>query len=181
MANLMRRIEGGIPDLRREIDRFFEDFFSPGTGLGHRQLRGFVPRLEITEREGGYLLRAELPGLRSEDVTIDIDDDVLVVHGERKREQTRKSGGYEYTECSYGGFRRSIQLPRGVDASKVRAEFKNGMLEVDIPVTETSRKRRIALAATGSTPVEVEGPTPSPASSQFTSSASRATGPQRTH
>ena len=145
MANILRRNEGGVPDLRREIDRLFEDFFSPG-GMGMSRAAEFVPRLEVSETEHGYLLRAELPGMTPEDVELNVDNHVLTVSGEKTREDRKQGRGYAYSECSYGGFTRSIQLPPGTDASKIQADFKHGVLEVQIPTREAARPRRIAVS-----------------------------------
>jgi HSP20 family protein len=151
MANLMKRASGGMgsvgaPDLRREIDRLFEDFFSPGELASSRG--EFVPRLEIRESDDGYVMRAELPGMKPEQVELDVHNDVLTLRGERRNEDTREQRGYRYSECSYGSFSRSIQLPNGTDSSKIKAEFRDGMLEVQIPKAEAARPRRINVGGT---------------------------------
>jgi HSP20 family protein len=150
MANLTRRGDRGFGDLRNEIDRLFEDFFSPtmsgtsGRGTGSR-LQEFSPKLEVLEREDKYMLRAELPGMKPEDVELNIDNNVLTLSGERRSEDERNERGYHYSECSYGRFSRSIQLPQGTDVSKIQADFKHGVLEVQIPKSEVARPRRINI------------------------------------
>lgn len=154
MANIMRRNEmAGVPDFRREIDRLFEDFFSPSAMAGSSAMQQFVPRLEVTENDQGYLLRAELPGMAPEDVELNVDNNVLTVSGEKKQERSEKGrGGYAYSEFSYGGFTRSLQLPPGTDPSKIQADFRNGVLEVQIPKSEAARPRRIAVGGKGAEP-----------------------------
>ena len=144
MASLVRRGEAGIPDLRHEIDNLFEQFFSPGAMSGYRTA-DFVPKLEVTETEDSYLLHAEVPGVAPSDVDIDVNNNILTLRGQKRREEKREFHGYEYTERSYGSFVRSIQLPPGTDATKIAADVRNGVLEVRIPKGEAARPRRIAV------------------------------------
>ena len=137
------------PSLRRRIARLFENVPAWGAGWGAGGLRGreaFVPQVELTERENDYLMRVDLPGLREQDVDIRVDDDnVVTISGERRDEETKRERGYEYTERTYGSFSRSVQLPRGVDTSKVEADFRNGVLEVHVPKSEAARPRHIPI------------------------------------
>lgn len=149
----------------KEMDRLFDDFvppaplrrrmarlFEPVTGTATRLLGPgvdtFAPQVEMVERENTYVLRVDLPGVRDQDVNVQIEDDnVLTIKGERHREETKKERGYEYSERSYGSFTRSIELPRGADATKIEADFRNGVLEVHIPKGEAVRSRQIPIAA----------------------------------
>ncbi len=160
MANLMRRRSPGgslwrdvdrmFDDmlaprtLRREIERLFDEFFEPSktwTEVGE-----FRPKLELVESENEYVLTAELPGMREGDITIDIDENnVLTVRGEKREEVGRKARGYEYSERTYGKFVRSVQLPAGVDGSKVEAVYKDGLLEVHLPKTAKAQVRAIPI------------------------------------
>jgi HSP20 family protein len=136
--------------LRREIERVFDQFMSTGgeTRVGGRG--GFVPSVELCEGDNEYVIAAELPGMSDKDVQLEIDDDnVLTLKGEKKSEQTKKEGGYEYTERSYGQFMRSVQLPPSVDTSKVEAAFQNGVLEVHIPKAQESRAHAIPISTKG--------------------------------
>jgi HSP20 family protein len=135
------------PTLRRRIERLFEGF----TGALGRPLAraraAFVPSLELTEREGEYVMKADLPGMREQDIDLRIDDDnVLTIRGERREEETKRVRGYEYSERTYGAFSRSVQLPSGIDASKVQADFRNGVLEIHIAKTEAARARKIPVS-----------------------------------
>jgi HSP20 family protein len=148
MANIVRRGERGIPDLRRQLDRLFEEFFQPGfIGGGGNLPTEFVPQLEIGETEQGYVLRAELPGVDPNKIELDISEDVLSLRGEKEKESHEARGGYEYSERSYGSFARSIRLPPGIDTAKIEAEFDNGVLNVRIPKGEAAKARRIPLGA----------------------------------
>jgi HSP20 family protein len=128
--------------LRRRIDNLFEPFGAFGSSGGGRGL--FVPDVELVERDKEYLLRVDLPGIRQDDVQVSVDDyNTLTIRGERRDEQNRRDrGGFEYTERSYGTFTRSIELPRGIDVSKIDADYRDGVLELHIPKTEQAMARR---------------------------------------
>lgn len=178
MANITRRGETGIPDLRREIDRLFEDFFSMRSGGGGEVggLATFVPRLEVREEDSDWRLRVELPGMRPEEVELSIDNNVLTVRGERRREQSQNQRGYVYSESSYGTFTRSIQLPQGTDPQKVQADFHDGVLDIRVPKAEATRARRIQIGGGGAqaTPQHGAGATMGPGNGE---QAGRTAGP----
>jgi len=131
-----------------EMDRLFEDFglesgwhmprfLSRGRELLRREA-GFVPaqwspRVDVLEREGHFVVRADLPGLSKEDVKVEVSDNMLTIQGERKQEKKEEREGYCYSECSYGSFYRAIPLPEGAEPSKATAEFRKGVLEVAVP------------------------------------------------
>ena len=143
MANLTKR---PFWDLRRGIDELFDDFLSAGTlpNLGLTQSMGdFRPNLELSETESDYKVSVELPGLKAEEVEITVDQGMLTIRGEKRREERKTQGGVEYSERAYGNFVRTIQLPRTVAADKIAANFKEGVLTVTIPKGEESRPRRI--------------------------------------
>jgi HSP20 family protein len=146
MANIVRRREPWVPDLRREIDQLFDQFFSPGS-LSAAGGEGFVPKLELQESADNYLIRAELPGLGAEDIELNVDNDVLSLRGEKRQGEEKNFRGFHYSERSYGSFTRAIQLPPGVDASKIDASFKNGVLEVKIPKSERAKPQKIAVSS----------------------------------
>lgn len=135
MANITRRqSEAPLSSLRREIDQLFDTFFTaPLAGALTSMGREFNPVLEISEKDDEYVMAAELPGVDEKNVEVEIDENVLTIRGEKKREERQAGKGYQYTERSYGAFVRSVQLPPGTDPDKVRAEFKDGVLEIHIP------------------------------------------------
>jgi HSP20 family protein len=143
--SLMRR-------MTEEIDRAFG-------GLGFdRSLGGggntWAPPIEVAERDGNYVVRAELPGIQPDDVKVEVTDDALIVQGERKSEHDENKGGVHRTEHHYGQFYRSVQLPEGVNAEQVQANFDNGVLEVKIPVPQhQSHRRQIPVHAHSGTAV----------------------------
>lgn len=131
-----------------EMDRTFENFgLSRGFGGGEMDL--WTPAVEVFEREGNLIVRAELPGLNKEDVKVEMNDEGLVIQGERKREHEEKREGFYRSERSYGKFYRLIPLPEDANAEQVRAQFNNGVLEVSVPVPERKTNRREIPIETG--------------------------------
>jgi HSP20 family protein len=130
--SLMRR-------MTEEMDRVFND-----SGLARQSGEDglWSPRVEVSEREGNYVVRAELPGLKPEDVKLEIESDALVLQGERKFEREEDKGGLHRTEIQYGRFYRSIPLPDGANVEQARANFDNGVLEVTVPVQAEQTQRK---------------------------------------
>jgi HSP20 family protein len=132
--------------MTEEMSRVMEE-------LGLAQADGgrttWAPAIEIAERDGALNVRAELPGLSPDDVSVDIAKDALVIRGERKVEREEKDRGVQRTERQYGFFYRTIPLPEGADVEHARAKFRDGMLEVTIPVPQQQEQRR-------SVPIESE-------------------------
>lgn len=131
-----------------EMDRLFEDFGLEAGWLMPRLLtRGgrllgrkaefapaeWTPRIEVYEREGQLVVRADLPGMAKEDVKVEVARDHITLEGERKEEKKEEREGYHYGECRYGAFYRAIPLPEGVDTTKATAEFHKGVLEILMP------------------------------------------------
>ena len=119
-----------------EMDRFFP------TKLGTGETDFWSPAVEVTETGGTFLVSAELPGLKKDEIKVEVTDHNLVIEGERKREKEEKREGYYHSERSYGRFYRSIPLPEGAQLDKASAEFSSGVLEVSVPVPKTEHSRR---------------------------------------
>jgi HSP20 family protein len=125
----------------REVDRFFDAFFGAGDSGGRR----WVPPMDLVEAEDHFVLKADLPGMSEEDVSIEIQDGNLVISGERKSEHESREQGWYRIERSFGSFQRSLTLPDGVDPDAVSANFDRGVLEVRIPKPEERKPRRVAI------------------------------------
>lgn len=110
---------------------------------------GWHPAVDVVEKEEEFLLTAELPGMKREDVQLELEGDVLRIRGEKEetREEEEEKGerSYRISERSYGSFSRTFTLPRTVDPEEIRAEFRNGVLEVHLPKQEVARGRKIAI------------------------------------
>ncbi|HEY3132885.1 MAG TPA: Hsp20/alpha crystallin family protein [Acidobacteriota bacterium] len=145
---------------REEMNRVFEDFtgrslLSPDFSRLWRWPQGsefaqglWSPQVEAFEREGKFIVRADLPGLSKEDVEVEVKDNALTIRGERRHEHHEEKGeGRYFSERTYGSFFRSIPLPDGVDADSANAKFNDGVLEVtfDAPKSEQSRSRRLDI------------------------------------
>ena len=138
--SLMRRMS-------EEMDRTMARLVGQASGGGG--LSTWVPAIEVAEREGQLQVQAELPGMKPEDVKVEITDDALVIQGERKEEREENQGGMYRSERRYGRFYREIPLPEGANPEQARAQFNNGVLEVTIPVAEQSSKRRQIPVSSG--------------------------------
>lgn len=124
----------GLWDLQRRMNRMFDDFFGDfGTPLAHVAGAAYMPRIDVEEKEKEYILTAELAGVDQKDVDISVADGVLTIKGEKKDEREEKDSRCFVTERSYGSFTRSINLGDSVDADKIDATYKNGVLTVKLP------------------------------------------------
>ena len=135
-----------------ELERRFEDIFGrPFLPAVWRRLpmeeRGWAPPIEVFEKEDKYVVKAELPGMKEEDIDVSVIGDTLTVKGERKAESEVKEEDYYCCERSYGSFFRSIALPSNVDAKKIEASFEDGVLEVSLPKAAEVKPKKISVSA----------------------------------
>ena len=143
-----------MDSLQSEMNRLFDGFFGNGVANG-RSARRWIPAMDLVESGGEFVLRADLPGVREDEVEIEIKDDVLTISGERRAEhEGRSEEGYYRVERAFGSFSRSLSLPEGVDADKVAASFDSGVLEVRIPKPEERQPQRVQISAGKGSSVE---------------------------
>ena len=121
-----------------DMDRYFGGVSVPPSG----ELDVWSPTVEVKQVNGKFLVTAELPGLKKENIKIEVTEEALILEGERKYEKEEKGEEYFRSERSYGRFYRSIPLPEGTDLDKAVAEFKDGVLEISVPVAEVKTKKR---------------------------------------
>ncbi|MGM4985564.1 MULTISPECIES: Hsp20/alpha crystallin family protein [Rhizobium] len=137
--------------LRREIDRVFDGFRPFDWRLPSKMLDFEVPRIsraewqiapaiDLVEKDGGYEITAELPGLDEKNVEVKLSNHTLTITGEKSEEKEDKRKDYYLSERRYGSFQRSFQLPEGVDADKIDAQFAKGVLTVKLPKTAEAKK-----------------------------------------
>jgi HSP20 family protein len=105
--------------------------------------------MDLVETEDHLVLRADLPGLDTEDVNIEVKDGVLTISGERKDEHEEKADGYYRVERTFGSFSRTLSLPKGIEAEGIAADFADGVLEVKIPKPEERKPHRIEIGERG--------------------------------
>ncbi len=135
----------GSPFLK---DDFFAPTFpafetAPFFAENERLLSDWSPQVEMFEREGKLVVQADLPGIKKDDIKVEITDHQLTIEGERKEKREEKGEGFYRSERSYGSFCRTIALPEGINTENAKAEFKNGVLEIsmDSPQLESGKKR----------------------------------------
>ena len=134
-----------LATLQNEMNRLFNTFEAPAAGGNGGTLRRWLPAMDLVETEDHFVLRADLPGLSEDDVSIEVEDRVLTVSGERKAEHETSKEGYHRVERAFGSFSRSLTLPEGVDADAVAASFDRGVLEIRIPKPEQRKPRKITI------------------------------------
>jgi HSP20 family protein len=128
----------------------FDDMFGSLMRRPTSQQRGqtaeWAPSMDVLQKDGDLVVRAELPGVKLDDVNITVHDNLLTISGERRSEQEEERAGYFVRERRYGSFRRSMQLPEGVDEENIRARFVDGVLEVALEGAAAIREpRRIEI------------------------------------
>ncbi len=161
MPDLYSGFGGGpfqlISRLSDEMDRIFESFgmgsswprsgsqgaLQSGRGGGTQGLHTlWAPHIEVGERNGKLLIQADLPGVRKEDVDVQIEQDAVIIQGQRNQESERNEGGVYHSERSYGTFYRMIPLPEGVDVEQANATFRDGVLRIELPAPQQRQRGR---------------------------------------
>ncbi|MDH5624832.1 MAG: Hsp20/alpha crystallin family protein, partial [Nitrospira sp.] len=135
-------------ELQEMSDRLNRTLTRPALRNGGKEdltVADWVPTVDISESEGGYLIKAELPEVKKEDVKVTVEDGVLTLSGERRQEKEEKGKKYHRVERSYGSFVRSFSLPESVDESGVKAEYKDGVLSLHLPKTEKVKPKSIEV------------------------------------
>jgi HSP20 family protein len=135
--------------LRTEIDRLFDDF---GNGFWRQPFRSLAaferswpkfdaaPAVDVAETDKSYEITAELPGMDEKNIEVNLANDGITIRGEKKEETEEKKKGYSISERRYGSFERYFAVPEGVDANKIEATFKNGVLKLTLPKTVEAQK-----------------------------------------
>lgn len=129
-----------IWNMLADVDTLFDRYESPVATAA-----AFSPRANIEETENSYLLNFDLPGVKKEDLKIDVHGRTFTLSGERRRVSETEERGFKRYECASGKFARSFTLPVGVDASKVEATLADGVLSVTVPKSEAEKPRTIAI------------------------------------
>jgi HSP20 family protein len=147
---LVKREANGWPMLV-DMEKWFEDAFRRPFSLLSQPLMRFpkveemVPSVDIFEDKGEIVVKAELPGIRKEDIDVTLTEDTITISGEKKMEEEVKKKDYYRCESSYGSFSRSFSLPSEVQSNKAKTRMKDGVLEIRIPKTEAAKKREVKV------------------------------------
>lgn len=142
--------QGGSPVTRwgfgDDIDRAFEGFFRPMRWVEEATNEGVVPAMDIKESENEFVVRTDLPGVRKEDISVTMENGLLTINAERKSEEVEKEGERELRrECRYGRYTRSLRLGTQVSEKGVKANYRDGVLELVLPKAEEVKPRKIAV------------------------------------
>lgn len=134
-----------VSRLRRDMDRFWEDFF----GAGRRGLRPlemeFAPPVDVSETADKVVVKAEVPGMEAKDINISVSGDVLTIKGEKKSEKEEKDENYHMVERSYGTFSRSLALPATVNVDEIEAKYDKGVLTITAPKKAEAKPKAIEV------------------------------------
>ena len=136
---------GRLADLRNEIDRLFESPLSELTRTS-QLLSGWTPALDVYEDKDSFVVKAELPGMKKEDIEVSLHDGSLSISGERKTETKCEESEVYRAERFFGRFQRTVSLPTTVAADKVKAAYNDGILTITLPKTEEAKPRKIDVA-----------------------------------
>jgi HSP20 family protein len=129
-----------LSELRTRFDRMFDQFDG--------RERSWTPAVDVVRDDGNLVIHAELPGIKPEEVKIEVEDDVLTVSGEHTESKEEKDKNYVRRERRYGYFSRSMALPSGVDAKKIKAKTHDGVVEVTIPLPKEGKKESVSITPT---------------------------------
>jgi HSP20 family protein len=136
----------GLSTMKKEMDRLFDRFWESD----FPQLPAFgewAPALDVSETKDAVLVKAEVPGMDPKDIQLSLQEQVLILKGEKKQEKEEKDEHFYRAERSYGAFTRAVRLPASVDGSKVTATFKNGLLAVTLPKAPAAKGTTIPIKA----------------------------------
>jgi HSP20 family protein len=130
-----------LGEMRSRFDRLFDDWLD-----GHE--RAWTPAIDVVREDDHLVLRADLPGIKPEEVKLEVEDDILTVSGEHRESTEEKDKNYVRRERRYGSFSRSMTLPQGVDAKKIKAKTHDGVVEVMIPLPKEAKKEPVRITPT---------------------------------
>ena len=133
-------------DLQNEMNRLFDTSLDRSVKKGQSLLgAAWAPAVDIYDNKDSLVIKADLPGLTQKDIDVSVEDDVLTIKGEKKKENEIKEDNYYRFERAYGYFERKFSLPANVDASKINAKYKEGVLELKLPKSEEKKPKEIKV------------------------------------
>jgi HSP20 family protein len=136
----------GATGLKTEMDRLFERFFEPAWSESPA-LGDWAPSIDVTETKDAVMVKVELPGVDQKDIGVSLQEGILTIKGEKNEEKEQKDARYHRVERAYGAFARAVRLPAAVDATKVTATFKDGVVTITLPKTPAATGTTIPIKA----------------------------------
>jgi HSP20 family protein len=138
----MRQME----NIQDEVNRVFDSFFSTPMRRRGEDMGAWLPDVDIVEDKDRIDVQVDLPGMEKDDIKVSVEDNILTIKGERKSFKEEKDKTYHQVERTYGKFTRSFSLPSTVDGSKIKANYKNGVLKIELPKTEAVKPKEIPVS-----------------------------------
>lgn len=138
---------GVLDEMRREFDTMMTRFFGEDSGGEETSRFAWTPRVDVSETDKALMVKADLPGVASEDLEISISNGALILRGEKREEKKEEKEDYKRTERFVGRFYRSVPLPEGCDAERIDAKTSKGVVTVTIPKKPAAQPRKIAVKA----------------------------------
>jgi len=132
--------------LRDEIEHVFQSSFG-NSGASTGFFEGWAPAVDLMEDKDKFTVKAELPGMKKDEIDVSLHGDTLNICGERKKEEEHKTGENYRSERYFGRFQRTVQLPQAVDGAKIEATYRDGVLTITLPKTEEAKRKQIEVKA----------------------------------
>lgn len=142
MSLIRWRPEADFFSLRKSMDKLLNDFFAP---FESQELGGLAPALDVLEDKTSFIVKMEIPGIKRENIEVTVEEGVLTIRGEKKQEAEEKGKNFHRVERRYGTFSRSIALPGSVITDKIKANYKDGILTINIPKKEEAKAKQINI------------------------------------
>ena len=128
-----------------DINRFLDNFFNLEREPGRMAKKEWSPRVNVRELKDSFEVTADLPGMSKDEISVELENELLTIKGDTKKEKEEDKGNYHICERSHGKFERTFTLPDYVKADAIEAEYKNGVLKVNIPKTEAPRPKEVPI------------------------------------
>lgn len=143
--NIIKRNQyKGLKNLQRVLDNFFSDVWWPTPGLSE-VWEEFQPQSKLTEDKDNYYIEIDLPGIKKEEVKIEVEENMLRIQGERKERKKQENAKQHYSEVFYGSFTREFVLPTSVEKEKIKARYEEGVLFINVPKSTKSKAHQVNI------------------------------------
>lgn len=138
-------LTSGLASIQREMDRMFDQFMRNGGSSNEEGVSTYLPPVDIVEHDNEFIVTAELPGVKKDEVKITVTNDILTISGEKHQETGKKDKNYHRLERSIGSFQRSFSLPASIRPDRIEAVFNDGILAITLPKAEEAKPKQIDI------------------------------------